>query len=60
MLSAQDAGSLTGNVMRRKILLRFFMFGFAAVMLIMFCFAPALPERARPAASSVSLIIEPG
>lgn len=36
------------------------MFGFAAVMLIIICFGLALPERARPAASSVSLIIEPG
>jgi hypothetical protein len=36
------------------------MFGFAAVMLIMFCVTRALPGRARPAASSVSLIIEPG
>jgi hypothetical protein len=45
--------------MRRKILLRFLILGFAAVVL-MFCFAPALPQRTLPASSSVSLIIEPG
>jgi hypothetical protein len=50
--------------MRRKISLRFLVFGFATVMLIMFCISRALHKLAPPpsssASSSVSLVIEPG
>ena len=46
--------------MRRKISLRFLVFGLAAAMLMMFCFSWAFHKLAPPASSSVSLIIEPG